>query len=125
MRETFSIYVNRMEFVKNMINVLNQGQKILKQLNKKYWIAQWSWQPICDGIYPSETTITNFYTLDDGTFVYFSKYNNRKYFGFQLCETEEEAEKVSDLLNSFSYDSIIAINEMTYSEKYAEMHKTV
>ena len=125
MSDKFEIYRNEKEYVKTLINVLNQGQKFLKPLNTKYWVAQWSWQPICDGIYPSETTITGYYILPSGDFVYFSKFNNRRYFGFQLCETKEECEKVCDILNSFGYESDIAICDMTKDEQYDRLHRGV
>ena len=72
------------------------------ELNKTYWVSEWSWTPIADGYFAYEQTIRSVENID-GVMVYRTEKNNRKYFAWDLYETEEEAKKMSEFKNSYGY----------------------
>lgn len=83
--------------------ILNDWKKLFKdydvELNKKYWVSEWSYNPTCDGIYEYEEIIRR----KDDRF-YYAYSNFRKYFIWDIWEDKEEAEYVSDFKNRFGYD---------------------
>lgn len=99
----------KQEALHKVRELMDNDNRVIK-LNKKYWIAQWSWSTICDGMKPSETTITFTETTDAGDIVYMSKFNYRKYLNFQICDTKEQAQEICDTIDSFGYSGIDAID---------------
>lgn len=88
----------------------------LRELNKTYWVAEWSWQPICDGIYTYEETLRFVqpfilkmeYEGCHGTWtyccpVYQTMKNNRYYFPWEVCDSKEDAANVCNIVNQFGY----------------------
>lgn len=73
------------------------------ELNKEYFVSEWSWQPISDGYGVYKQTIRAKAEVDGET-TYITGTNYRKYQAWDIFETEEEAQKMSDLKNSFGYD---------------------
>jgi len=73
------------------------------EFGKKYFVCEWSWNPICDGRFVYEEIIRE-HAVIDGIDCYFTNKNNRVYFKEDIHETEEEAEKTCDWQCSFGYD---------------------
>lgn len=84
-----------------MVDLLTKNKEI--ELNKKYWVSEWSWMPIYDGIYPCEEIIRE-HAVIDGIDCYFTNKNNRVYFKEDIFENKEDAEEMCKWQNSFSYD---------------------
>lgn len=86
---------------KNMLSQIHKDKEI--ELNKTYWVTEWSWSPMCDGRYVYEETIRE-HAVINGVDCYFTNKNNRVYFKEYIYTDKEEAERVCDWQNSFGYD---------------------
>lgn len=81
------------------------------ELNKTYWVSEWSWQPMCDGMFCYEETIRdalNYYNL---VTAYCTTKNYRTYLPWDIYETKEECQLITNFKNSFGYDWDIATNK--------------
>ncbi|MMZ62939.1 hypothetical protein D1872_251680 [compost metagenome] len=90
-----------------------QNKKI--ELDKTYWVSEWSWTPISDGIYSYEEHIRSSKRNGSVTAFYTNK-NYRTYFAWDIYETKKECDKVCELKNSFGYDWNIAVHK--FIDKY-------
>lgn len=93
---------------KKMVNkykeILDNSQKDkVIELNKTYFVSEWSWSPMCDGRFVYEETIRE-HTIINGIDCYFTNTNNRIYFKEDIYETRKEAEKACEFQNSFTYE---------------------
>jgi hypothetical protein len=75
------------------------------ELGKEYWVAEWGWQPICDGYYPHKETIRYTYKDKKGQKVYITGGNFRVYLPYDIFETEDEAKTICNVKNSFGYEA--------------------
>ena len=86
----------------------------LRELNKSYWVAEWSWRPICDGIYPYEELLRFSQQFELKIFrydscwiykcpVYQTMKNNRFYFPWEVCDSKEDAANICNIANQFGY----------------------
>lgn len=79
-------------------------------LGNKYYVSEWSWQPICDGIYVYEEYVRD--CKDFGVVkAYCTCDNCRTYFPWDIYESEDECQVMTNFKNSFGYDWDIAISE--------------
>lgn len=85
---------------KNMINNIHKDKVV--ELNKTYWVTEWSWNPMCDGRYVYEETIREYANIN-GIDCYFTNKNNRVYFKEDIFTDKEEAQNACDWQNSFGY----------------------
>ena len=84
-----------------------------------YWAAEWSWSPICDGIYSCEEVISyrktyeykDKFELMNTVSIYKSKSNYRTYLGCELFDTKSEADIACSHFNAWGYDYDICKNE--------------
>ncbi|MFI2856907.1 hypothetical protein ACH6EH_07175 [Paenibacillus sp. JSM ZJ436] len=99
------------------LSVLEELSKQTKEveLDKSYWVSQWSWTPISDGIYSYEEHIRSSKNNNNVTALYTDK-NYRTYFPWDVYESKEECDKVCELKNSFGYDWDMAVH------KFIEKH---
>jgi hypothetical protein len=105
------------------------------ELNKEYWITEWSWTPICDGIYPYQEILRhvqlfNFFdkaTENVGRFDYFcpvyqTTKNNRFYFPWEIFDSKQDAKIASRIYDSWGYD--YDCNRKTVLKKIIELSGT-
>lgn len=98
---------NKFTYVKNPIREIPKLKQLYNgkniELNKKYFVSEWSWNPICDGynVYPE--TIRYMQEID-GFKVYTTGKNYRHYFSWDIHETEDTAREIANLKNSYGYD---------------------
>lgn len=79
-------------------------------LGNKYYVSEWSWQSICDGIFVYEEYIRN--CKEFGVVrAYCTCRNYRTYFPWDIYESKKECQVITDFKNSFGYDWDIAISE--------------
>lgn len=73
------------------------------ELNKEYFVSEWSWSPLCDGynVYPE---ILRYVQEIDGYKVYTTGKNYRHYFAWDIHETEDAAREITNLKDSYGYD---------------------
>lgn len=83
-----------------------------KDLSHGYWVSEWSWQPICDGVFPTFHEKIPYFKFVDGLCFYVSNTNNRVYAQWDLCGTEEECKKLCDEKNQCGYEWDILYNKM-------------
>lgn len=79
-------------------------------INKEYWVSEWSWQPICDGNFPCQQTIRRKINIA-GLDIYATGTSCRTYFAWDLFDAEKECTEMCSFKNSFGYDWEIAISE--------------
>lgn len=80
------------------------------EINKEYWVSEWSWRPICDGNYPCQEIIRHKMNIA-GLDIYATGTSCRTYFAWDLFETEKECSEMCSFKNSFGYDWEIAISD--------------
>lgn len=85
-----------------------QNKKI--ELDKTYWVSEWSWYPIYDGIFSYEEHIRSSKS-NDGVTAFYTNKNYRTYFYWDIYETKEECNEVCSLKNSFGYDWDTAVRK--------------
>lgn len=90
-----------LDSVHKLIDLLQKNKNI--EIGKEYFASEWSWQPVCDGIFVYPEIIRSS-TIVDGIEVYFTNDNYRIYLKEDLFETEEQCKKMCDWKNSFGYD---------------------
>lgn len=73
------------------------------ELNKEYFVSEWSWTPIADGYSVFPETIRHVQEID-GYKVYTTGKNYRHYFAWDIHKTEEAARKMTNLKDSYGYD---------------------
>lgn len=90
------------EYKTLLLEKLNNGNKYHIQLDKEYYVAEWSRHPACNGnfVYKEKLRCK---TNENGMNVYYTLGNSRSYLPYQICETKEEAEEVADFMNKFGY----------------------
>lgn len=104
---------------------LSKSKHPLRELDKTYWVVEWSWQSICDGIFPYEETlrfvqpfVIEFeYDSCNGKWVYCcpvyqTRKNNRYYFPWEICDSMEDAANISNIVNQFGYGYDSARNDV-------------
>lgn len=94
-----------MRILSKEYNELDAMSKI--KLDRVYWVSQWSWTPIVDGIFSYEETIREGYSYGEVS-AYYTGLNYRTYFPWDICETKEECNEICSLKSKFSYDWEIA-----------------
>ena len=72
------------------------------ELNKTYWVSEWSWNPIADG-YTTQPETIRYKESIDGINVYTTGTSYRYYYAWDLYESEEECKKMSDFKDRFTY----------------------
>jgi hypothetical protein len=84
-----------------------------RELNKSYWVAEWSWNPIVDGISPCKEILrfVQEFKFSSGAFlfsytcqIYQTSENNRYYFPWEIYSTETDARIACNIMNSWGYD---------------------
>lgn len=90
--------------MKDEINKLKRkhNDKEIK-LNKEYWVSEWSYDPLYEGYDVYKATITKVEDVN-GYKVYSTNKNKRYYFAWDIHNSRFEADKISDLKNSYLYD---------------------
>lgn len=101
-RECYEKYFKQMvEVYKNILPIIYKDKNI--ELNKTYWVTEWSWSPMCDGRYAYEETIRE-HAVINNIDCYFTNKNNRVYFKEDIYNNKEDALKALKWQNSFAYD---------------------
>lgn len=72
------------------------------ELNKTYWVSEWSWNPIADG-YITQPEVIRYKETIDGINVYTTGTNYRYYYAWDLYESKEDCKKMSDFKDRFAY----------------------
>lgn len=85
-----------------------QNQDI--EINKKYWVSEWSWQTIYDGNFPCEEKLRHKMNIA-GLGIYATGTSCRTYFAWDLFDTEKECKEMCSFKDSFGYDWEIAISD--------------
>lgn len=100
---------------KKAIEILLDKTKDMEfDLDKRYYVSEWSWSPICDGIFVFEEVIRD--VKDFGTTkAYCTKTNNRTYFPWDLFDNKSDCQKMCDFKNSFAYDWQTATGDLLSS----------
>ena len=80
---------------------LHNNKKI--ELGKKYFVSEWSWNPVCDGYIVCPEIIRHVQEID-GYKVYTTGKNYRHYFSWDIYDTEEQALEMTRLKDSYGYD---------------------
>ena len=73
------------------------------EINKEYYVSEWSWEPICDGNFPCVQTI-RFRKSVNGIDAYATGTSHRTYFAWDLFEEENECKEMCEFKNSFGYN---------------------
>ncbi|GAB6989516.1 hypothetical protein [Paenibacillus pini] len=94
------------------LDVLETLSKLSKtvELDKTYWVSEWSWTPISDGIYSYEEHLRNS-KVNNNITAYYTDKNYRTYFPWDIYETKEECDLACKLKNSFGYDWDIGLGK--------------
>lgn len=98
------------------------------ELNKTYYVSEWSWNPMCDGYIVSQETIQYVEEIN-GIEVYTTGTNYRHYYKWDLFEDYNDAKKMSDYKDSFTYDwakidNCIEYNQLSYTpDKLIKINK--
>lgn len=90
--------------------------KPAKDLSRGYWVSEWSWSPLCDGIFPSFHEKIPYFKFIDGLCFYVSGTNYRVYAQWDLCSTEQECQELCSKKNSCGYEW-----DTLYREKLKEL----
>lgn len=99
--DTYEKYFNKMmKAYKELLPIVYKDKEI--ELNKKYWVTEWSWSPICDGRGVYEEIIRDHAVVNDID-CYFTNKNCRVYFKEDIYENKEDAERACKWQNSFGY----------------------
>ncbi|MED1665640.1 hypothetical protein [Brevibacillus laterosporus] len=92
------------------MKTLSKEKVEIKELNKTYWVSEWSWTPISDGIYSCQEHLQQIKIFGE-LLTYYTGTNYRVYFPWDVYETKEECDEACRLKNSFGYDWHIAYYE--------------
>lgn len=78
--------------------------KPAKDLSHGYWVSEWSWSMLCDGIFPTYHEKIPYFRFEDGLCFYVTNMNNRIYGPWDLCETEEDCKALCDKKSHCGYE---------------------
>lgn len=79
------------------------------ELDREYFVSEWSWNPIDDGIYTYKQVIRHSEQID-GYKIYTTGSNYRHYFAWDIHDTKSECDLICELKNQFGYDWDIKIH---------------
>jgi len=85
------------------------------EINKSYYVSEWSWVPISDGNFPYQQKI-NYKTNINGIDIFATGTSCRTYFAWDLFDTEEDCRKMCKFKNSFGYDWERALSDFRKSK---------
>lgn len=71
-------------------------------LDRKYFVSEWSWTPIADGIYVYEEVIKDCKTYENIK-VYCTGTNYRTYLPWDIYDSEDDCTLITNFKNSFGY----------------------
>lgn len=80
-------------------------------LNNTYYVSEWSWKSICDGIFTYSETIRDSHKYDD-LMVYCTTTSYRTYFPWDIYESKTDCDEMTKFKNSFGYDWDIENNAL-------------
>lgn len=94
------------------------------ELDKEYYVAEWSWTPVYDG-FIIRTEKIRFKDVREndrihemnGLNIYLTGQNHRIYYAYQVHDNEKNAIEAMNFINSFGYDAPILINS-SISDEY-------
>lgn len=72
------------------------------ELEQIYWVSEWSWTPLTDGIFSYKQQISSS-RISGNVIAFYSKTNSRTYFPWDIYDSKEECDKACELKNSFGY----------------------
>lgn len=75
--------------------------KVIK-LDKEYFVSEWSWTPIADGIYVYKEVIKDCKSFGDIK-AYCTGTNYRTYLPWDIYESEDDCTLITKFKNSFGY----------------------
>lgn len=93
-----------------IMELLSIENKDILETDEKYWVSEWSWHPISDGIYSYEENLRSV-QVTGNVVAYYTDMNYRVFFPWDIYETKEECDQVCELKNSFGYDWDMAHNK--------------
>lgn len=103
------------ESAKRAIELLAEKTKEMKfELGRTYFVPEWSWNPISDGIFVYDETIRDVNDLGI-TKAYCTCTNYRTYFAWDLFDNKSDCQAMCDFKNSFGYDWEMAMEEFLNS----------
>lgn len=111
LREEFGGQLNEKNALKAIFRFIDFTKDKNIMLDRTYWVSEWSWEPICDGIHCYEETIRDAINYYNQVTAYCTTKNNRTYFPWDIYESKEECELITDFKNSFGYAWEIATNK--------------
>lgn len=89
--------------LENVVHILNNFNKIFENdsldLGKEYYVSEWSYNPICDGICTYKEIIR-----ENKNNIYYTQTNHRKYFIWDIWDKKEYSDYLCDFKNKFAYD---------------------
>lgn len=91
--------------VNEVFNKLKEESKNkVIELGKEYYVSEWSWNTMCDGYIVDKQTIRHSFKDENGEILYITGGNHRAYNKHDLWDTKEEADIITKIKNSYSYD---------------------
>ncbi|MDI4643666.1 hypothetical protein [Cohnella hashimotonis] len=85
----------------SILEALSRHHKEI-ELDRTYWVSEWSWTPLTDGIFSYKQQIS-YSRISGSVIAFYSKENNRTYFPWDIYESKEECDEVCELKNDFGY----------------------
>lgn len=102
---------------KIMLNTVQKDKEI--ELNKTYYVTEWSKNSLIDGRFVNEETIRE-HAIINGIDCYFTNSNNRVYFKENIYTNKEEAQEVCNWQNSFGYDYEMVVSRENDVRKFID-----
>lgn len=85
------------------------------ELNKTYYVSEWSWNPMRDGYIVDQETIRYVEEID-GVKVYTTGLNHRHYYAWDLYDDFDKAVIMTKYKNSYGYDWSDIDNHIKFSQ---------
>lgn len=82
---------------------------------RKLWVSEWSWTPMCDGIFPFQHYLYPYFQIKDGIIFYATGTNYRVYAIWDLFNKKPDCQKLCDEKNKCGYSW-----EILYQRKLTE-----
>jgi hypothetical protein len=89
LRVEFGNELNKENALKAIFRFIDFTKDKVIELNKTYWVSEWSWQPISDGIFCYEETIRDAISYYGQVNAYCTTKNYRTYFAWIFMKVKK------------------------------------